>query len=91
MLGVRIWRKISRVCGTAGCDTILLALCLAITLFLLYAHSMQTWRRWAYKKYLGLDADEVPKKNTRTTSLKAPYERGLYEIVRDWLRARRKS
>jgi hypothetical protein len=56
----------------------------------MYAFLVNTWRRWAYKKYLGIDADEVPRKNARTTSLKAPYDRGLYEIVRDWIREKRK-
>jgi hypothetical protein len=57
----------------------------------MYAFLVNTWRRWAYKKYLGIDADEVPRKNARTTSLKAPYDRGLYEIVRDWIRERIKQ
>jgi hypothetical protein len=78
-------------CGTAGCTRILLSLCLCIIILLMYAFLVNTWRRWAYKKYLGIDADEVPRKNARTTSLKAPYDRGLYEIVRDWIRERIKQ
>jgi hypothetical protein len=79
------------VCGTVGCTHIVLSLCLGIILLLMYAFLFNTWRRWAYKKYLGLDADEVPKRNARTTSLKAPYDRGLYELARDAIREQRKK
>lgn len=43
------------------------------------------WREQAYKEKLGLDRPPDKRAHLR----RAPYERGIYEVMRDWWKKRR--